>query len=261
MRKLHNKYLQDYYESLAEQEGRKDDNITVKGSIYSTKVQTFKDFVTFLNLVKNDEIINQEWDYFRNRFNKMVKWFFNHYLQKTLPGPLPPVLNGIEIHLFDLYKLIKNLGGYLSVHFNQEFDMVGEITGLTKGNGEAIRYCYITYLEVLASHFKTARVPQKGHCGPFSQSATEAEIDFTSLGLHHHRHGEVGTQSKEAVKGKGVLEHFGVHLEGSTQFPSQSNIGEDKGHQKDYKISPTSSIKVKEEPLSRTTSDDFTVIT
>ncbi|GJT05831.1 cleavage and polyadenylation specificity factor subunit 1 isoform X1 [Tanacetum coccineum] len=83
-----------YLNTLQSKEGMEQEIVRIKGNLYSTKVQTFNDFVTFLNLIKNDEIISQEWDYFRNRFNKMVKWFFNHYLERSLPGSIPPTVNG-----------------------------------------------------------------------------------------------------------------------------------------------------------------------
>nr|GEW84080.1 ARID DNA-binding domain-containing protein [Tanacetum cinerariifolium] len=153
----------EYFESITnEGEDLEQDTVRIKGNFYSTKVQSFNDFVAFLNLVKIDDVVSQEWDYFRQRFNMVVKWFFNHYLNMSLPRTIPPVINGVEIYLFDLYKLIENLGGYLSVHFSQEFDMVREIMGLSKGNREEIKICYMNYLEILISHFKTAKAPRQG---------------------------------------------------------------------------------------------------
>ncbi|GKF76450.1 ARID DNA-binding domain-containing protein [Tanacetum coccineum] len=123
MRTMQNKYLEDYFESLTKKDkGMEEDLIRIKGNLYSTKVQTFNEYVVFLNLIKQDDIVNQEWDFFRNRFNKVVKWFYSHYLERSLPGPIPPTINGVQIHLFDLYKLVEGLGGYLSVYFSQEFD-------------------------------------------------------------------------------------------------------------------------------------------
>nr|GEY36947.1 ARID DNA-binding domain-containing protein [Tanacetum cinerariifolium] len=162
--RMHNHYMQEYFESISKEgEELEQDTINIKGNLYTTKVQSFTDFVAFLNLVKLDDVVSQEWDYFRKRFNMVVKWFFNHYLNRSLPGNIPPIINGVEIHLFDLYKIIENLGGYLSVHFSQEFDMVGEIMGLSKGNGEEIRRCYMNFLKILTSHYKTARAPRQGN--------------------------------------------------------------------------------------------------
>nr|GEV45069.1 ARID DNA-binding domain-containing protein [Tanacetum cinerariifolium] len=124
LRRMHNHYMQEYFESIPKEgEGLKQDTVRIKKNLYTTKVQSFNDFVAFLNLVKIDDVVSQEWDYFRQRFNRVVKWFFNHYLNRSLPGIIPSIINGVEIHLFDLYKIMENLGGYLSVHFSQEFDM------------------------------------------------------------------------------------------------------------------------------------------
>ncbi|GJT84650.1 ARID DNA-binding domain-containing protein [Tanacetum coccineum] len=74
MRTMHNQYLENYFESVARKdEGMEEDLIRIKGNLYSTKVQTFNEYVAFLNLIKHDEIVNQEWDIFRSRFNKVVR--------------------------------------------------------------------------------------------------------------------------------------------------------------------------------------------
>ncbi|GJY47610.1 ARID DNA-binding domain-containing protein [Tanacetum coccineum] len=173
-----------------------DDVIEIKGTLYSTRVTTFNEYVGFLNLVKQDEIISQEWDSFRKKFDKVVKWFYNHYLEKSLPGPIPPIINGVQIHLFDLYKLIEGLGGYLSVYFENEFGTIGEILGLSKQDGEEIKRCYINYLDIFTSYYKTARVPKE-------------------------EHNTIPTPNKEAVskKGKEKMEHFGIELEDTRYEP------------------------------------------
>ncbi|GJW31638.1 ARID DNA-binding domain-containing protein [Tanacetum coccineum] len=238
---------------------------TWKAAFFIIGVQTFNDLVAFLNLIKNDDVANQEWDFFRNRFNKVVKWFFNHYLDRSLPGHIPPVINGVEIHLFDLYKLIENLGGYLSVHFCQEFDKVGEIMGLPKGNGEEIRRCYMNFLEVLTSHFKTARAPRQGHNDALVEPAWKAEKDRNCLGYHQWNFGEDGAHmTRPAVlRGKKTMEHFGVKLEDTTdsqEQPTLPHYRKDQNLQRRYGEPSTS--KMHEEQGSSTGSiDDFSIIT
>nr|GEZ09789.1 ARID DNA-binding domain-containing protein [Tanacetum cinerariifolium] len=170
LRVMHNKYLEEYFEALdgsAEQNktlsliSMQNDVIEIKGTLYSTKVTTFNEYVAFLNLVKQDEIISQEWDTFRGRFDKVLIWFYKNYLGKPIPGQIPPIINGVQIHLFDLYKLVEGLGGYLSVYFGQECGEIGEILGLTKQYGEEIKRCYINYLDIFISYYKTARVPNQ----------------------------------------------------------------------------------------------------
>ncbi|GJX88636.1 hypothetical protein Tco_0340650 [Tanacetum coccineum] len=100
MRTMQNQYLENYFESVARKdEGMEEDLIRIKGNLYSAKMQTFNEYVAFLNLIKHDEIVNQEWDIFRSRFNKVVRWFYNHSLERSLPGPIPPAINGVQIHL------------------------------------------------------------------------------------------------------------------------------------------------------------------
>ncbi|GJY65571.1 hypothetical protein Tco_0467809 [Tanacetum coccineum] len=139
LRIMHNEYLEKYFESLdnsAEQNktvglvSMQDDMIEIKGALYSTKVTTFNEYVVFLNLIKQDEIISQQWDTFRGKFDK---------------------------------KLVEGLGGYLSVYFGNEFGTIGEILGLSKQDGEEVKKCYIKYLDVFTSYYKTARVPNQEH--------------------------------------------------------------------------------------------------
>ncbi|GJT18260.1 ARID DNA-binding domain-containing protein [Tanacetum coccineum] len=190
MRTKHNKYLEDYFESLAKKDtSSEEDLIQIKGRTYSTKVGTFNEYVAFLNLIKQDEVVSQEWDRFRNKFDKVVKWFYNHYLEKSLPGPIPPIINGMKIHLFDLYKLVEGLGGYLSVYFGQEFGIIGEILGL---------------------------VPQQEYKAILKKSTrkVEEDKDRDCLMSHQWDFGETcaPTANIAVQKGKEKLEHFGVKL-------------------------------------------------
>nr|GEV84380.1 ARID DNA-binding domain-containing protein [Tanacetum cinerariifolium] len=140
LRKKQNQYLEEYFESLANKDVTiEEDLIQIKGDIYSTKVNTFNEYVAFLNLIKQVDVVSQEWDIFRKKFDKVVKWLYNYYLEKSLLGPIPSIIDGVKIYLFDLYKLVEGLGGYLSVHFGQECGTIGEILGLLKGNGENLK--------------------------------------------------------------------------------------------------------------------------
>nr|GEX31237.1 protein ALP1-like [Tanacetum cinerariifolium] len=122
MRQKHNDYLDEYFKSLDKERKDKEDEIPrYMEDIDTSEVYTFNDFVAFLNLIKNDEIISKGWDIYRKRFDK---------------------------------------GGYLNVYFGQEFSALAEILGLTRSDGEEIRKCYMTYLEVFVSYYKTARAPE-----------------------------------------------------------------------------------------------------
>ncbi|GKA77045.1 ARID DNA-binding domain-containing protein [Tanacetum coccineum] len=257
LRIMHNEYLEKYFESLenSAEENKtvglvpmQDDMIEIKGTLYSTKVNTFNEYVAFLNLIKQDEIISQQWDTFRERFDKVVRWFYKSYLEKPLPGPIPPKINGVQIHLFDLYKLIEGLGGYLSVYFGNEFGTIGEILGLSKQDGEEIKRCYTNYLDVFTCYYKTARVPTKN---------VEEGNEDTCLTSHQCGFAEIKAPNMEAVnrKGKKKIEHFGVKLEdlnGEEYHDSQPNKKEGSTLNK--------GIKIKTEDTSSTSSEDLVII-
>ncbi|GJS75207.1 hypothetical protein Tco_0725088 [Tanacetum coccineum] len=77
----------------------------------------------------------------------------NHYMQKYFES-ISKEGEGLEQ---DTVRIKGNL------YTTKEFDIVGEIMGLSKGNGEEIRRCYMNFLEILTSHFKTARAPRQRH--------------------------------------------------------------------------------------------------
>ncbi|GKE42799.1 ARID DNA-binding domain-containing protein [Tanacetum coccineum] len=194
MRQRHNDYLDDYFESLdKERIHRKGEVPRFVDDTNASEVHTFQEFVAFLNLIKNDDVINKGWDTYRNRFDKVLKWFYNHYLKRPLPGTIPPIIHGVPIHLFDLYKLIDCMGGYLSVQFGQEFGALAEILGLTRSDGEEIRKCYINYLDVFISYYKTARAPQDPTRG---EEDPECLLQNKKYDVHIQKHKQEGEISR-----------------------------------------------------------------
>ncbi|GKC27290.1 ARID DNA-binding domain-containing protein [Tanacetum coccineum] len=280
MRQRHNDYLDDYFESLdKEKTDREKEMPRFVEDTNTSEVHTFYEFVAFLNLIKNDDIISKGWDIYRERFDKVLKWFYNHYLKRPLPGTIPPIIHGVPIHLFDLYKLMDCMGGYLSVQFGQEFGALAEILGLPRSDGEEIRKCYMTYLDVFISYYKTARAPE---------DPTKVEEDTESLESYQWNSGKTGAPIAEE-KEKKKLEHFGIKLEEEEDCKEQQSAyyGKDqsqvicyrcqssghyafecpnKNRKKDqvkyssYKEASTSKLSDKGDSHS-TSSDDYIVIT
>nr|GEV78413.1 ARID DNA-binding domain-containing protein [Tanacetum cinerariifolium]GEX67950.1 ARID DNA-binding domain-containing protein [Tanacetum cinerariifolium]GEX96226.1 ARID DNA-binding domain-containing protein [Tanacetum cinerariifolium] len=201
---MQDNFLEKYFEFLDNKDTSiEEDLIQIKGRTYSTKVSTFNEYVAFLNLIKQDEVVSQEWDTFRKKFDKVVN---------------------------------EGLGGYLSVYFGQEFGTIGEILGLSKQDGEEVKKCYMKYLDVFTSYYKTAR----GH----SKNAT----------------------STADQKGKGKLEHFKVKLEDtedeedSQPQPIHSHYTRNQNLQ-GMITGQSTSRKSDSGDSSSNISDDFTIIT
>ncbi|GJW30644.1 hypothetical protein Tco_0047519 [Tanacetum coccineum] len=193
--------------------------IRIKGSLYSTKVQTFNDYVYFLNLVKQDEIVDQEWDYFRNRFNKALKWFYTRLHQfETLDFlvSIHATINGTQIqlaHLDTLTNIVEYLEDTtLNVQFCQNFDYYSKENTWTRPKELwrelELKRCYNQYLDVFTSYFKTARAPRRECIRDFNQ----ADPNLPSNNLKEG----TGAQPNAGLKGKEKVEHFGVKLEGTS---------------------------------------------
>nr|GEU76449.1 ARID DNA-binding domain-containing protein [Tanacetum cinerariifolium] len=270
LRVMHNKYLEEYFEALdgsAEQNktlgliSMQDDVIEIKGTLYSTKVTTFNEYVAFLNLATQDEIISQEWDTFRGRFDKVLIWFYKNCLGKPIPGPIPPIINGVQIHLFDLYKLVEGLGGYLSVYFGPEFGTIGEIIGLTKQDGEKIKRCYINYLDIFTSYYKTARVPNQDQRSNLDIPARSLEVGkgYTFPTTHQWDFGERSAPNLEVAskKGKEKLEPFGVKLEEEKEYHDRKLFHPIEPNKRSIQYND---IKIKEEETSNTSSEDLVIV-
>nr|GEU64783.1 bulb-type lectin domain-containing protein [Tanacetum cinerariifolium] len=182
----------------------------------------------------------------RQMHNKYLEDYFESLdredTKKSLPGPIPPTINGVKIYLFDLHKLVEGLGGYLSVYFGQEFGTIGEIL---------------------------ARVPQQRYKSILKKPTRfiEEGRDRDCLTSHQWDFGE--TSAPLAVqKGKEKLEHFGIKLEDEDETdsqilhttPIQTHNSKGQYMQETNKGPSTSKISDKETSYS-STSDDFTTIT
>ncbi|GKD83549.1 ARID DNA-binding domain-containing protein [Tanacetum coccineum] len=194
------------------------DYVYVKGVFYPTKVSSFNEYVSFLDLIKNDDLVSQEWDIFRDKFNNAFRWFYDVYLKREMSGPIPPKMNGIETHIMDLYKLVESIGGYLSVYFAKEFGYIAEMFGLSYDYGEEIKECYNKYLDVFKCYYSTARVPQLEQ--ESVQKKTTIFVDqgkeLTCLQSHcGDQEDQVTSPIGQDIicQEKNRVEHFGVELE------------------------------------------------
>ncbi|GKA52591.1 cytochrome P450 81E8-like protein [Tanacetum coccineum] len=95
---------------------------------------------------------------------------------------------------------------------NNMFGTIGEILGLSKQNGEEIKRCYINYLDVFTSYYKTARVSTRN---------VEEGNGVNCLTSHQSDFAEIRTPNVEAAKGKEKMEHFGIELE-DTSYESDN---------------------------------------
>ncbi|GJW38190.1 hypothetical protein Tco_0064035 [Tanacetum coccineum] len=88
----HNKYLEEYFDSIDSkdacplikgleelkwdrnivQDYLDEDYISVNGTLYAIKVNSFKRFISFLDLIKNDSIVFKNWEVLRKRWKEVA---------------------------------------------------------------------------------------------------------------------------------------------------------------------------------------------
>nr|GEY47407.1 ARID DNA-binding domain-containing protein [Tanacetum cinerariifolium] len=139
--KSHNSFLDGYFRSLDSNEecslvkGMEDmkmnkedvhdyvDNeyLSLNGTLYAMKVNTFPRFISFLDLIKIDKLVYGNWEVLKGKFMEMLEWFYLGYLRQEVLRELPPVIGVIKIDLLGLYKFVDAMGGYMNVTFNNNW--------------------------------------------------------------------------------------------------------------------------------------------
>nr|GEW29797.1 ARID DNA-binding domain-containing protein [Tanacetum cinerariifolium] len=84
MRLKHNDYLDEYYKSLdKERKCREEETPRYIKDTDTQEIYIFNEFVAFLNLIKNDNIISKGWDIYRHRFDKENTKILGKPLRRT----------------------------------------------------------------------------------------------------------------------------------------------------------------------------------
>ncbi|GKC99135.1 hypothetical protein Tco_1169410, partial [Tanacetum coccineum] len=95
-------------------------------------------------------------------------------------------------------------------------------------DGEEVRRCYINFLDVFTSHYKTARVPKQEHnlVLDIPTKFVEEGKEYTCLGSHQYGTAEIKAPNIETAsrKGKEKIEHFGVKLEDTRSEPDSHHF-------------------------------------
>nr|GFA17111.1 ARID DNA-binding domain-containing protein [Tanacetum cinerariifolium] len=148
------------------------------------------------------------------------------------------------------------MGGYLSVQFGQEFGALSEILGLTRSDGEEIRKCYMTYLEVFISYYKIARAQEDPIRGGEDSESLESY-------QWNDEEKEDCKQQQSACYGKEQSQMTCYKCQDFGHYASEcpkKNKNKDQGKYSPYKEPSTSRISDKE-GSNGSTSDDYIIIT
>nr|GEX85995.1 ARID DNA-binding domain-containing protein [Tanacetum cinerariifolium] len=131
--------------------------LSLNGTLYAMKVNTFQRFISFLDLIKIDKLVYGNWEVLKEKFIEMLEWFYVRYLGQEVLGELPPVIGAIKIDLLRLYKFVDAMGGYMNVTFNDNWYQVAKILGLAHEHHETVKEVYKEYIGMIKVYYKEAK--------------------------------------------------------------------------------------------------------
>nr|GEZ33202.1 bulb-type lectin domain-containing protein [Tanacetum cinerariifolium] len=132
-----------------------DDYISVNGTLYAIKVNSFQRLISFLDLMKKDKLVYENWNILSKRFEDILKWFYLVYLRRDVLEPLPPIIGRVKIDLLGLYKMVDSMGGYLSVSLGNKWKDVAMIHELLEEHDEDLKECYKRTIDLVKCYYET----------------------------------------------------------------------------------------------------------
>nr|GEY16138.1 bulb-type lectin domain-containing protein [Tanacetum cinerariifolium] len=251
----HNKFLEEYFElidptvecSLIKgiedlkmekedvQDYIDDEYLSMNGTLYAMKVNTFLRFLSFLDLIKIDKLVFKNWEVMGKKFIDMLEWFYLGFLGHDMLGELPPVIRVIKVDLLGLYKFVYDLGGYMNVSFNNKLNEVAKLVGLASKYQEAVKECYKEFIGMVKIYYEEAKRSKRERPGKE---------------LVGNDRGTVGLKEPQAFAG--INAEIGNSLNGTPKGTAQVDV-KNKGNSKE-----TTNKDLEDYTSS---SDDFIVIT
>nr|GFA40237.1 ARID DNA-binding domain-containing protein [Tanacetum cinerariifolium] len=173
----HNKFLEEYFESInltvkcslikgiedlkMEKEDVQDyiddEYLSMNGTLYAMKVNTFLRFLSFLDLIKIDKLVFKNWEVMGKKLIEMLEWFNLGFLGQDVLGELPPVIGVIKVDLLGLNKFVDDLGGYMNVSFNNKWNEIAKLLGLASEYQEAVKECYKEFIGMVKIYYEEAK--------------------------------------------------------------------------------------------------------
>ncbi|KAI3704226.1 hypothetical protein L1987_74442 [Smallanthus sonchifolius] len=147
-------YLKGYFEHLDEglekennpsmQDKRGQESTSkMKDIEINDQVKSIKDMVEFLDLLFHEKLIIENKEDFKKGFVKMVKWFYGDYLESGIEKDVPPVIDGQEINMLDLYMVVNQMCGLNKFSRNNKWVEVASKLGFPGCFDVKLRVCYM----------------------------------------------------------------------------------------------------------------------
>ncbi|GJU43362.1 bulb-type lectin domain-containing protein [Tanacetum coccineum] len=84
-------------------------------------------------------------------------YFKENTIEEKLNGSLPLVIGVTKVDLLGLYKFVDDLGGYMNVSFNNKWNEIAKLLGVTQEDQEAVKECYKEYIRMVKICYEGAQ--------------------------------------------------------------------------------------------------------
>ncbi|PWA56805.1 bulb-type lectin domain-containing protein [Artemisia annua] len=172
--------------------------ISMNGTLYHMKVNTFPRFIAFLDLIKIDKIVYANWDVLKEKFIYLLEWFYLVYMKQEMLGRLPPTIGAVKIDLLGLYKFVDALGGYMNITLNNKWAQVTNILGLASEYHEAVKGMYREYIGLVKVYYEEAK--RMEHQEPGDMAEIRPWVDAMEADIEEGLEGTPRKRSKTARK-------------------------------------------------------------
>ncbi|GKB95650.1 ARID DNA-binding domain-containing protein [Tanacetum coccineum] len=120
--------------------------LSMNGTLYHFKINSFPRFISFLDLVKIDKLVYPNWEIMGKKFMELLEWFYIDFMGQEVLGNLPPEIGLNKIDLLALYKFVDDMGGYMIVSLDKKWGKVAELFGLGQEHQDEVKELYKEYI-------------------------------------------------------------------------------------------------------------------
>lgn len=120
------------------------DKLEIDGKTATLNIKSLDDFTSFMVLTNCDRIVYKDKGLFMRKFDEALVWF--HKIKSGEEITLPPKLAGLDICLFDVYKLIAVSGGHDKITREGEWSEMAMSFGYPECYGKAFKELFDQYL-------------------------------------------------------------------------------------------------------------------
>ena len=216
----HNKFLEEYFKSIDpsddcslikgmeelkmdkgdEHDYVDSEYISMNGTLYSMKVNTFHRFIAFLDLIDIDKIVYANWEVMKEKFMEMIKWFYLEYLEQEVLGELPPTVGVVKVDLLALYKFVDALGGYLNVTLNGNWHHLAKVLGLAYEHQDSVKELYKEYIGMVKLYYDEAKRMHKEPENMDAMSKVEPQKDARVSAQVEAFEAQIGDMQEESPR-------------------------------------------------------------